>query len=413
MLCAQVYPVSVAKPSAHLQLTVLMRAQILLLGPIASAVAPKLAGTSFAPGGAITIIFVGYAAMGIGALVSQLYLASFILRLIQYGTPPARESPTFFLSAGIPALTSYALLRLSIVAEPYIREADWATPTSAEALKFGSLLSSLLYLGEAWWFAILSLLTIGRAIITRRGIAFTTTWWSALFPSQNVAVATIQIGTFFQAPGLEWFGTVLVVILAVVWVFMTAYTVYAFFNDEHMHPHMRDVQEPHRLADFKRGLAPLVDERDAALADTYTKRKRYARSRKAARNRTYSTDAGETSAPDSPDASFAWRRRSFPRIRTDSAHAEKRAAPPPKIVSHLRNLSADDYGAFSLPHTPHETPPATPAQPTSPAVERSMATMAASTAESPRRPRARDLFVFPRQVRPTRMALGLQKLTAM
>ncbi|KAH8919779.1 hypothetical protein BT69DRAFT_1266300 [Atractiella rhizophila] len=227
----------------------------LLVGGLAATVATIELEEAGSGGTSLWILLTGWAVSGAGFLVAQLYLASFILRLVQYGLPRPSQTPSMFIAAGVPSLTSVSFLRLSRLSRTVFPAHDFlgiGEQAGVSAYLLG-VMSAVGFLSMGWWFFGIALLALLRAI--KRGMDFSLTWWSCVFPVANLAFAVLVLADILDSMPLKVIGTVLGCLLFAGWVFILLAQAWAIYTRRIMHPEANDENFPiYRFAEVKSGL---------------------------------------------------------------------------------------------------------------------------------------------------------------
>ena len=93
--------------------------------------------------------------------------------------------------------------------------------TVAEGL--GVIAGTLLWGVGLWWLLLATLITIRHF---RAGIPFNLGWWGYTFPLGVYTVATLKLGLVLKIAAFSTFGTLLVIVLAVMWGLVAARTIH-------------------------------------------------------------------------------------------------------------------------------------------------------------------------------------------
>ncbi|KAH8920077.1 hypothetical protein BT69DRAFT_1299737 [Atractiella rhizophila] len=147
----------------------------LLVGGLAATVATIELEEAGSGGTSLWILLTGWAVSGAGFLPSQ--------------------TPSMFIAAGVPSLTS--------VSHDFLGIGEQA---GVSAYLLG-VMSAVGFLSMGWWFFGIALLALLRAI--KRGMDFSLTWWSCVFPVANLAFAVLVLADILDSMPLKVIGTVL------------------------------------------------------------------------------------------------------------------------------------------------------------------------------------------------------------
>lgn len=99
--------------------------------------------------------------------------------------------------------------------------AVWLLPVVAAG--FGALAGLLLW-GFGLWWLFLALLVSLRYL--RAGVPFNLGWWGYTFPLGVYSLATLKLGNVFQTDFFGPFGTLLVALLALMWLLVSLRTLH-------------------------------------------------------------------------------------------------------------------------------------------------------------------------------------------
>lgn len=198
---------------------------IMLAGTVAGAIAPALP-----PDQAFAVLGGGLAAQGLGFLVSVFMYSTYLSRLMTLGLPAQR--PGMFMAVGPPSFTAAALVALSdpipgLFADA-VRSIGSDAPLSfaplvaslsnpaaaADALRVAGIASAVLLWGLSFWFFAMALLATASGLPDAK---FHLSWWAFVFPNVGFAVASIRIGRALGSDWALWMGTVMTIVLVIVW----------------------------------------------------------------------------------------------------------------------------------------------------------------------------------------------------
>lgn len=226
------------KESRRLQAHAMTPAWILPIFPV------MLAGTIAAfdsptqsPKQALAMISAGTAAQGLGFLVSIFMYATYLSRLMVYGLPAQR--PGMFIAVGPPSFTCAALVAMAddipriFAAQVPLMDGMLSPAVLADGVKLASLYCAIFLWGLSFWFFASALAATLGGMPDRK---FHLSWWSFVFPNVGFTISTIRVGDAMGSEGLLWFGTVMTIILVVVWLFVALRCIYAVAQREIVWP---------------------------------------------------------------------------------------------------------------------------------------------------------------------------------
>lgn len=184
---------------------------------IAMAVAPLVAQTS--PGGARSLLALGYACTGMGFLLFLLVLGQLYDRLVLHPLPPALLAPTLWIGLGPVGVSILAPLALARAGQNVF---GVAAPT---VTLFSQLFGTAVWGFGLWWLAIA--LTLLIRYLRAGSFPFHLGWWAFTFPLGAFTTATLTLARAWQTPVLEGVGAVLYLMLVGFWVAVAARTIAA------------------------------------------------------------------------------------------------------------------------------------------------------------------------------------------
>ncbi|EGV29519.1 C4-dicarboxylate transporter/malic acid transport protein [Thiorhodococcus drewsii AZ1] len=147
-------------------------------------------------------------------------LVILILRMALHKLPHVNMAASSWLALGPIGTGALGMLLLGASA-PDIFAAQQLPEIGIAAASLGALVALLLWGFGFWWFLLAILVTIRYF---RAGIPFNLGWWGYTFPLGVYTLATLKLGTLFQVSFFSIFGTLLVVVLASMWLLVSART---------------------------------------------------------------------------------------------------------------------------------------------------------------------------------------------
>ncbi|TVY75873.1 Malic acid transport protein [Lachnellula suecica] len=172
----------------------------------------------------IAISFGAVCLQGTGFLVSLMIYSAFIYRLMTQKLPRETTRPGMFVSVGPSGFTAAGLVHIGSVLVPKIMPNDYMSLGNAEVSAVLKLLSDLVGLwlwGLCMWFFIVSLgahWQVVRPNHPDHHLQFDMTWFSFVFPNSALVTATLAIGKSLDSRAIQILGTVLAVLLVLVWI---------------------------------------------------------------------------------------------------------------------------------------------------------------------------------------------------
>ncbi|KAJ8120784.1 hypothetical protein ONZ43_g2597 [Nemania bipapillata] len=208
---------------------------LMLSGTIASVIAesqPDLA--------AVPIIVAGLAAQGLGIAVAVLMYAHMIGRLMQFELPNREHRPGLFMNVGPPAFTALAFIGMANgLPDSFDRDLD-GIPDANIIRTFAVIAAIFLWGLSLWWFFIAAV-----AVLSSRPKYFHLGWWAMVFPNTGFILATISIAKEFRNPHVLRFGSVLSVLLVLMYIFVLISHVKAVLKQDIMYPGRDEDVEDH------------------------------------------------------------------------------------------------------------------------------------------------------------------------
>ncbi len=169
----------------------------------------------------ITLI-TSYALWAYSVPVAFCVLTILFLRMALHRIPPDSMAASSWLSLGPIGTGAFGMLILGGDA-PTIFAAQGMSNVGMVASGFGVIAGVLLWGVGLWWLLLALLITIRHL---RAGIPFNLGWWGYTFPLGVYALATLKLGALLGIGALSAFGTMLVIVLAMMWTFVAVRTLH-------------------------------------------------------------------------------------------------------------------------------------------------------------------------------------------
>ncbi|MCD4864558.1 C4-dicarboxylate ABC transporter [Pseudomonas sp. PLB05] len=173
-----------------------------------------------AAGEQFTVLVASYVLWAYSVPVALSLLVILLLRLALHKLPPANMAASSWLALGPIATGALGLLILGADA-PTVFAAHGLAGIGEIAQGLGLLGAVLLWGLGLWWLALAVLVTQRQA---REGMPFNLSWWGFTFPLGVYALTTLRLGEALAAPFFTGLGTVLVVLLALLWTLVASRT---------------------------------------------------------------------------------------------------------------------------------------------------------------------------------------------
>lgn len=169
----------------------------------------------------ITLI-VSYVLWAYSVPVAFGILTILFLRMALHRLPPDSMAASCWLSIGPIGTGALGMILLGTDAHAIFATQGMAgIGTVAEGL--GVIAGTLLWGVGLWWLLLATLITIRHF---RAGIPFNLGWWGYTFPLGVYTVATLKLGLVLKIAAFSTFGTLLVIVLAVMWGLVAARTIH-------------------------------------------------------------------------------------------------------------------------------------------------------------------------------------------
>ncbi len=149
-------------------------------------------------------------------------LTILFLRMALHRIPPDSMAASSWLSLGPIGTGAFGMLIFGGDA-PAIFAAQGMGNIGMVASGFGVIAGLLLWGVGLWWLLLALLITIRHL---RAGISFNLGWWGYTFPLGVYALATLKLGALLGIGALSAFGTMLVIVLAMMWTFVAVRTLH-------------------------------------------------------------------------------------------------------------------------------------------------------------------------------------------
>lgn len=149
-------------------------------------------------------------------------LTILFLRMALHRLPPDSMAASSWLSLGPIGTGALGMIVLGADA-PAILAAQGMGSVGTVAAGIGVIAGTVLWGVGLWWLLLALLITIRYF---RAGVPFNLGWWGYTFPLGVYTVATLKLGALLGIAAFSVFGTVLVIILALMWMLVAARTVH-------------------------------------------------------------------------------------------------------------------------------------------------------------------------------------------
>ncbi|KAJ7183651.1 voltage-dependent anion channel [Mycena filopes] len=194
-----------------------------------------LSGTIAAAGAAlqppaqgVPMIVAGLTAQALGMMISVLMYSNYIHRMIQYGFPSPESRAGMFVAVGPPSFTSLALIGLAndfpVGYHTYFGDGE----ATVQIIKVLAAATAVFLWSLSLWFFCISTLACLAAWYHGQMRKFRLNWWAFVFSNAAFTLATISIGRSFQSAAMGWAGSVMSVLLVVLYLALGVRHVRAF-----------------------------------------------------------------------------------------------------------------------------------------------------------------------------------------
>ncbi|KAI5304834.1 hypothetical protein KEM56_005853 [Ascosphaera pollenicola] len=134
-----------------------------------------------------------------------------------------------FIAVGPPSFTAFVIIDLAKIATHKLgetgRDVSWLN-------LFAVLAASTILIISVWFVA----LTLAGLIPQARALQFKLAWWALVFPNIGFTIAVITVAKAFDCVWLKWVGTIFVIIMVAMWVFVGVNHVVAVWKGRIMWP---------------------------------------------------------------------------------------------------------------------------------------------------------------------------------
>ncbi|KAJ6441931.1 c4-dicarboxylate transporter [Purpureocillium lavendulum] len=155
---------------------------------------------------------------GTGCLIAFMISAAFLYRLMTQKLPRDTQRPGVFMSIGPFGFTAAGIAQLGNQAKQIFPPDFLGSEITVDIIRIVSLLVGLWLWGLAMWFFLVSVGSLWKYARSGSSLPFQMTWWSFVFPNTALVTATQVMGKIFQSKGLRLFGSIMTIVLIVVWV---------------------------------------------------------------------------------------------------------------------------------------------------------------------------------------------------
>jgi tellurite resistance protein TehA-like permease len=127
-----------------------------------------------------------------------------------------------FIAVGPPSFTGLALLSisrdLSAIYPSYTTISSIQIPSNIpDIFRVLAVAAALFLWATAFWFFAIALVSVIHGACTKPGMSFHLVWYAFVFPNVGFTIATIKIGQALQIEAVLWLGSVMTVLLVLVW----------------------------------------------------------------------------------------------------------------------------------------------------------------------------------------------------
>ncbi len=201
---------SKARPVPYLPSMFLAGYSAMLTGTVAAMVAGSQTSER-----AVLVVVSGVGYQGFGWCISLIAIVAFVRNILDNGFPPAQLRPGLFIPVGSCAYTIVALIGLANAVPVDMQTGYFARhPAAPEILRVLALFTGIfLYVFAFWLFAVAFLGNVG--VVGK--MPFSLTWWAFIFPNVGLTLSTTVLGRELESEGILWLGSVMTVLLVVIW----------------------------------------------------------------------------------------------------------------------------------------------------------------------------------------------------
>lgn len=193
---------------------------IMLCGTLASLISPSQPSSQ-----ALPILIAGISFQGLGMLIAVFMYGPYISRLMTSGLPNPNTRPGMFIAVGPPSFTGLALLGISNdlgrIYPSYTSISGVSDPAIIpDVFRILAVAVAVFLWATAFWFFSISLVSTLAGALGMQGMSFHLVWWSFVFPNVGFTIVTIELGSALMSEGVLWLGSVMTVLLVVIWLFV-------------------------------------------------------------------------------------------------------------------------------------------------------------------------------------------------
>lgn len=203
---------------------------------VASATGSVVAGALTNPQHALWTLISSYVLWGAGMSLSMSILIIYFHRLIIHGIPSKDSIVSVLIPLGPLGEGGFAIMKLGSVARkifPQTQALEDAETHAGNPLYVGGFVIAIVM----WGYGLVWLL-FALASITRSRFPFNLGWWAFTFPLGVYAVSTITLGSELPSVFFEIFGTVLAAAVILLWIMVTAMTIFKAWSGEIVAPYI-------------------------------------------------------------------------------------------------------------------------------------------------------------------------------
>jgi len=220
---------------------------LLLVAPFAANLIAALPDAAAADRiNSIAIAFGAVCVQGIGFLVSLMIYSAFIYRLMTQKLPRETTRPGMFVSVGPSGFTVAGLVLLGNKGISKISpNVHFGNENAEFVLKLISLLVGIWLWGLCLWFFLVSVGAHFQILKPddKHQIHFDMTWFSFVFPNTALVTATFAVANSLDSRALRIFGTVLAVLLVMMWIYVFGMMIRAIALKRILYPEQVDGAE--------------------------------------------------------------------------------------------------------------------------------------------------------------------------
>jgi len=169
-----------------------------------------------------TTLIVSYVLWAYSVPVAFGVFTILFLRMALHRLPPDSMAASSWLSLGPIGTGALGMIVLGADA-PMVFAAQGMGGIGAVAAGIGAIAGTVLWGTGLWWLLLAILITIRYF---RAGVPFNLGWWGYTFPLGVYTVATLKLGALFQFGPFSILGTILVAILAAMWLIVAVRTIH-------------------------------------------------------------------------------------------------------------------------------------------------------------------------------------------